>query len=33
MAKDVGATVRKIVADHLGVDEQKLLTKQILLMT
>ena len=23
MTKDVGATVKKIVADHLGVDEQK----------
>ena len=23
MAKDVSATVKKIVADHLGVDEQK----------
>ena len=23
MSKDVGATVKKIVADHLGVDEQK----------
>ena len=23
MAKDVGATVKKIVADHLGVDEAK----------
>ncbi len=23
MSKDVGETVRKIVADHLGVDEQK----------
>ena len=23
MTKDVGATVMKIVADHLGVDEQK----------
>ena len=23
MAKDVGPTVKKIVADHLGVDEQK----------
>ena len=23
MSKDVGAAVKKIVADHLGVDEQK----------
>ena len=23
MSKDVGVTVRKIVVDHLGVDEQK----------
>ena len=23
MSKDVGAVVKKIVADHLGVDEQK----------
>ena len=23
MTKDVGATVKKIVADHLGVDEAK----------
>ena len=23
MSKDVGTTVKKIVADHLGVDEQK----------
>ena len=23
MSEDVGATVKKIVADHLGVDEQK----------
>jgi acyl carrier protein len=24
MSKDVSATVKKIVADHLGVDEQKI---------
>ena len=24
MSKDVGTTVKKIVADHLGVDEQKI---------
>ena len=23
MAKDINATVKKIIADHLGVDEQK----------
>ena len=23
MSEDIGATVKKIVADHLGVDEQK----------
>ena len=23
MAKDISATVKKIIADHLGVDEQK----------
>ena len=23
MAKDIAATVKKIIADHLGVDEQK----------
>ncbi len=23
MSKDIGATVKKIVVDHLGVDEQK----------
>ena len=25
MSKDVGAAVKKIVADHLGVDEQKVM--------
>ena len=33
MTKDVSNKVKKMVADHLGVDEkQRLLTKQILLM-
>jgi acyl carrier protein len=27
MSKDVGATVKKIVADHLGVDEQKIINE------
>ena len=27
MSKDVGAAVKKIVADHLGVDEQKVTDK------
>ena len=31
MTKDVGATVKKIVADHLGVDEQKVTEEEELL--
>ena len=27
MSKDVDATVKKIVADHLGVDEQKVINE------
>ena len=27
MSKDVGAAVKKIVADHLGVDEQKVINE------
>ena len=28
MAEDISSKVKKIVADHLGIDEAKLLTKQ-----
>jgi len=32
MTKDVGNKVKKMVADHLGVDETKVTMKRILLM-
>ena len=28
MSKDVGATVKKIVADHLGIEEEKVTEDQ-----
>ena len=33
MSEDVSSKVKKIVADHLGIDESKLLKSQVLLTT
>ena len=33
MSEDVSSKVKKIVADHLGIDESKVTEDQVLLMT
>ena len=33
MSEDVSSKVKKIVADHLGIDEAKVTEDQVLLMT